>query len=99
MRFPPVLPSTPQPTRDPVPSAEFEFEKYALSLEQLKDLIYEEILLYHFEDFRKKYFRRVTNEENPYKEVINNENALKVILSFYLKNLILSIAWRSGIRL
>jgi len=66
-----------EPTRDPVPAAEFEFEKYALSLEQLKDLIYEEILLYHFEDFRKKYFRRVTNEENPYKEVINNENALK----------------------
>jgi len=66
-----------EPTRDPVPSTEFEFEKYALSLEQLKDLIYEEILLYHFEDFRKKYFRRVTNGENPYKEVINNENALK----------------------
>ena len=25
-----------QPTRDPVPEAEFEFEKYSLSLEQLK---------------------------------------------------------------
>jgi len=66
-----------EPTRDPVPSAEFEFEKYPLSLQQLKDLIYEEILLYHFEDFRKKYFRRVANGENPFKEVLSNENALK----------------------
>lgn len=66
-----------EPTREPVPSAEFEFEKYSLSLQQLKDLIYEEILLYHFEDFRKKYFRRVANGENPYKEVITNENAPK----------------------
>jgi len=44
-----------------------------------KDLVYEEILLYHFEDFKKEYMRRVQAGENPFKEVVNNENALKVI--------------------
>jgi len=66
-----------EPIRDPVPSAEFEFEKYNLSLQQLKDLLYEEILIYHFEDFRKEYFRRVNAKENPYQEIIENENGLK----------------------
>jgi serine/threonine protein kinase len=66
-----------EPTCEPVPAAEFEFEKYPLSLAQLKDLVYEEILLYHFEDFRKEYMARVEAGENPFREVINNENALK----------------------
>ena len=35
-------------------------------------------MLYHFEDFREEYMRRVEAGENPFKEVINNENALKV---------------------
>lgn len=43
-------------------------------------MVYEEILLYHFEDFRKEYLQKVAASENPFKEVINNENALKVIL-------------------
>ncbi len=34
---------------------DFEFEQHNLTLQQLKDLIYEEILHYHFEDFRKQY--------------------------------------------
>jgi serine/threonine protein kinase len=66
-----------EPTREPVPNIEFEFEKHNLSLQQLKDLLYEEILLYHYEDFKKEYFRRVNANENPYKEVMENENALK----------------------
>ena len=65
-----------EPIRDPVPSVEFEFEKYKLSSEQLKDLVYEEILLYHFEDFRNDYFYKVQNGLNPFLNVINNENAL-----------------------
>lgn len=32
----------------PVNKMEFEFEKYELTREQLKDMLYEEILLYHF---------------------------------------------------
>jgi serine/threonine protein kinase len=66
-----------EPTREPVPNIEFEFEKHNLSLQQLKDLLYEEILLYHYEDFKKEYFRRVGANENPFKEVMVNENALK----------------------
>jgi serine/threonine protein kinase len=66
-----------EPVSDPVPAPEFEFEKYPLSLAQLKDLVYEEILMYHFDDFRQEYQRRVQAGENPFKEVVNNENALK----------------------
>jgi len=66
-----------EPVAEPVSPVEFEFEKYPLSLAQLKDLVYEEILLYHFEDFKKEYMRRVQAGENPFKEVVNNENALK----------------------
>jgi len=48
--------------------------------------------LYHFEDFRKKYFRRVANGENPYKEVITNENAPKVLyFKIYMKYVIFSL--------
>jgi len=42
------------------------------------DLIYEEILLYHFPSFAKEYYRRINAGENPIKEVLNNENAKKV---------------------
>jgi serine/threonine protein kinase len=66
-----------EPTCEFLPSAEFEFEKYPLSLAQLKDLVYEEILLYHYDDFKEEYLRKVEANENPFKEVINNENALK----------------------
>jgi len=66
-----------EPIRELVPNAEFEFEKYPLSLQQLKDLVYEEILLYHYGDFRKEYFRRIQAGENPFKDVIHNANALK----------------------
>ena len=77
-----------------MPAIEFEFEKYPLSLEQLKgriiltlsfklirtDLIYEEILLYHDEEFKKKYFKCVASNENPFRDVVNNGNALRVFI-------------------
>jgi hypothetical protein len=44
----------------------------------LLDLIYEEILLYHFEDFRDEYFRRIEEGKSVIKDVLENENALKV---------------------
>ena len=81
-----------QPTREPVPKNEFEFEKYSLSLEQLKgnypnrsplsyieiDLIYEEILIYHFPDFAIEYEKKIKAGENPIKDILKNENSLKV---------------------
>lgn len=39
-----------EPTRESINELEFEFEKYRLNGSQLKDLVYEEILLYHFPD-------------------------------------------------
>jgi len=66
-----------EPTRDSVPKGEFEFEKHTLSLEQLKDMIYEEILLYHFPEFREEYEKRVKSGESICKEVLSNDNALK----------------------
>jgi len=66
-----------EPTTELVSVKEFEFEKYALSNEQIKDLLYEEILLYHFEDFKKEYMRRMDEDENPYLHIIENENKVK----------------------
>ena len=66
-----------EPTREPVPVIEFEFEKYKLSLQQLKDLVYEEILLYHFEDFRKDYSSKIQAGKSPFLDVAGNANALK----------------------
>jgi len=66
-----------EPTREPVPKGEFEFEKHALSLEQLKDLIYEEILLYHFPDFKSDYEKKIKTGDSVCKDVLTNENALK----------------------
>jgi len=42
-----------EPTRSPINPIEFEFEDHKLNGEQLKDLIYEEILLYHFPERQK----------------------------------------------
>jgi len=58
-----------------ISTLEFEFEKYPLSLEQLKDLIYEEILMYHFPKFKENYLGKIEKGENPFEHVINNENA------------------------
>jgi len=66
-----------EPTRDPITELEFEFEKHTLSLEQLKDLIYEEILLYHSHEFASEYLRKLITGESVINYVLKNENALK----------------------
>jgi hypothetical protein len=38
-----------------VSAFDFDFEKYSLSKEDFKDLIYEEIMLYHSEEAALKY--------------------------------------------
>jgi mitogen-activated protein kinase 1/3 len=38
-----------------VNQSEFEFEKYEMTREQTKDLLYEEILLYHYPEFKAEY--------------------------------------------
>jgi len=66
-----------EPVRDPIPKAEFEFEKYPLSLEQTKDLLFEETLLYHYPEFKADHDKKVAAGENPTKHILSNDNALK----------------------
>jgi serine/threonine protein kinase len=66
-----------EPTGLPVPKAEFEFEKYPLSLEQYRDLLYEEILLYHYPEFKQSYEKKIKTGENLISHILKNENALK----------------------
>ena len=44
-----------EPTTDPVVAFDFDFEKYSLSKEDFKDLMFEEIMLYHSDDAAYKY--------------------------------------------
>mmetsp|Transcript_25881 Transcript_25881/g.22820 ORF Transcript_25881/g.22820 Transcript_25881/m.22820 type:complete len:221 (+) Transcript_25881:694-1356(+) len=66
-----------EPTTKYVSEAEFEFEKHHLSMEQLKDLIYEEILLYHYKDFEADYRKKIEKNENPMTYIVSNDNAKK----------------------
>lgn len=44
-----------EPTAKPVSPFDFDFEKYDLSISQTRQLIYEEIMLYHSKKAQKKY--------------------------------------------
>ena len=44
-----------EPLGTPVSNIDFEFELYNMTLQQLKDCIYEEILLYHYKDLEQTY--------------------------------------------
>ncbi len=46
-----------EPTTDPVSAFDFDFEIYSLKKEDYKDLIYDEIMLYHDEEMVKEYLK------------------------------------------
>lgn len=46
-----------EPIREPVSLFDFEFERQLLTMRDTKDLIYNEILLYHFQEKRDEYER------------------------------------------
>jgi len=52
-----------EPVREFVSAGEFEYEKHDLQLNVVKDLLYEEILLYHFPEFRDEYSLKVLKNE------------------------------------
>lgn len=52
-----------EPTCEPVSAFDFDFEIYSLRKEDYKELIYEEIMLYHQEDLIKQYL--VDKQANP----------------------------------
>lgn len=63
-----------EPTRDPINPVEFEFESVDLNKEQFKDMIYEEILLYHFPEFQKQYAKKVEKGSSVLNHIIDNDN-------------------------
>lgn len=52
-----------EPTTQPVSAYDFDFEKYSLSKEDFKDLIYDEIMLYHSDEAALSYIK--SKEMNP----------------------------------
>ena len=46
-----------EPTTEPVSIFDFEYEREVLTIRDLKDLVYEEILLHHFTAKRNAYYR------------------------------------------
>lgn len=53
-----------EPNREPVPRYDFDFERQLLSAKDLKDLIYEDILLHHFPDKVSEYDAAVAEMAN-----------------------------------
>ena len=52
-----------EPTTEPVSAFDFDFEKYSLSKEDFKDLMYDEIMLYHSHEAAFKYIE--DKKKNP----------------------------------
>jgi len=44
-----------EPTTEPVSAYDFDFEIYDLKREDYKDLLYEEVMLYHSDELLKNY--------------------------------------------
>lgn len=63
-----------EPTRSPVDVKEFEFEHEQLNKEQLKDLIYEELLLYNFKEKEEEYKKTLAEGKSVIAHVLNNAN-------------------------
>lgn len=63
-----------EPKGNPINVLEFQFENHELSIEKLKDVIYEEILLYHFEDFRTQYKNRLNSNLSVQNHIINSND-------------------------
>jgi len=52
-----------EPTTEPVSSFDFDFEKYSLSKEDFKDLMFDEIMLYHSDEAALNYIKK--KKEHP----------------------------------
>ena len=63
-----------EPTRSPVDPQEFDFEQEQLNKEQLKDLIYEEILLYNFREKEEEHKKALAEGKGTLRHIMNNAN-------------------------
>ncbi|KAM3136216.1 hypothetical protein pb186bvf_011675 [Paramecium bursaria] len=64
-----------EPKAELVNQLEFEFEKYEMTREQIKDLLYEEILLYHYPEFLQNYEQKKKQGVSLISHIVNNENS------------------------
>ena len=72
--------------RESVKSADFEFEEYSLTIEQMKDLIYEEILLYNFPEVKAEYERKKKEGESLFEHILKAETNKLVKDNFFLSS-------------
>eukprot|EP00828_Plagiopyla_frontata_P047737 TRINITY_DN8920_c0_g2_i2.p1 TRINITY_DN8920_c0_g2~~TRINITY_DN8920_c0_g2_i2.p1 ORF type:complete len:298 (+),score=40.30 TRINITY_DN8920_c0_g2_i2:122-895(+) len=64
-----------EPVTKPVEPVDFEFEAHALTLQQLKDMIYEEILLYHYGSFKTEYEQKKAKNISFISHILTNDNS------------------------
>jgi len=64
-----------EPIREPMDQLDFEFEQYNLTMQQLKDLLYEEILLYHDKEFCENYEKKKKNKQSLISHILKNSNS------------------------
>ena len=60
-----------EPVTTPVSMFDFEYERQILTMKDLKDIMYEEILLYHFRDKRSIYERNKAEYTAQHQSVIS----------------------------
>lgn len=58
----------------PFPSCDFEFESYNLNTQQLKDILYEEILTYNYKEFAKEYEEKRKANKSLISHILVNSN-------------------------
>ena len=67
----------------PVELADFEFELHNLTIEQMRDLIYEEVLMYHYPEVKQEYVNRKKEGKNLIDHILLSESSKIVLISFY----------------
>ena len=50
----------------------------------ISDLVYEEMLLYHYPDFKKTYLEKISKGESVTKHIVENDNKNIVRKHFYI---------------
>ena len=69
----------------PVELADFDFEQCDLTTEQMKDMIYEEILLYHYPEVKTEYFKKKKDGKSLIDHILAAETRNIVFLDFFPK--------------
>jgi hypothetical protein len=64
-----------EPSRESVDYLDFEFEDHNLTTQQLKDLLYEETLLYHDKQFYQDYENKKKSRTSLISHILKNSNA------------------------